>query len=96
MAKLLDSDLLVGEHETITAMDLRKGPGDILTQVAMGKVFTITKQGKPIAVLSRPEEQDTLFVASEIRRLGLAEHRKRNAQNLGKVAPVCDTAGKGQ
>lgn len=90
MSKLLDSNLLVGEHETITAMDLRKGPGDILMQVAMGKVFTITKQGKPIAVLSRPEEQDALYVASEIRRLGLSEYRNRNAQNLGKVASVHD------
>ena len=88
MTKLLDSNLLVGEHETITAMDLRKGPGDILTQVAMGKVFTITRQGKPIAVLSRPEEQDALYLASEIRRLGLSEYRSRNSQNLGRAAPV--------
>ena len=37
---------LVGQTETITAMDFRKTPGDILLQAQMGKVFNITKNGK--------------------------------------------------
>ncbi len=69
--KLNESDLLVGETETITAMDLRRGPGDILTQVSMGKTFTITRNGDPIAVLTRPEEQQGLYVVSELRRRGI-------------------------
>lgn len=44
--------------EYITAMDFRMAPGDVLMQTRLGKVFVITHQGKPIAVLSKlPGEQ---------------------------------------
>ncbi|MCZ6775848.1 MAG: type II toxin-antitoxin system prevent-host-death family antitoxin [Ignavibacteria bacterium] len=69
--KLNESDLLVGKTETITAMDLRRGPGDILTQVSMGKTFIITRNGKPIATLTRPEEQQGLYLISELHRRGI-------------------------
>ena len=49
---------LVGEIETITATDLRKSPGDILVQASLGKVFTITKNGKPIAELGPIKRSD--------------------------------------
>jgi len=86
--KLMDSDLLVGETETITAMDLRRGPGDILTQVAMGKTFLITKNGKPIATLTRPEEQQGLYVVSELRRRGIVKKfQKSSSSSISSRSP---------
>ena len=46
---------LSGETETITAMDLRKAPGDVLLQAQLGKTFHITRNGVVIAVLSAPK-----------------------------------------
>jgi prevent-host-death family protein len=72
MRKTLTKSMdLTGQRETITAMDFRKTPGDILLQAQMGKVFTITKNGVAIAVLQAPE-LDTLGLGAEIRRLKLA------------------------
>ena len=51
-------NLLVGEIEELSLMAFRKGPGDIIAQVQMGKVFLLTKQGKPVAVLSRPPGEE--------------------------------------
>ena len=68
---LAKSAILTGQTETITAMDFRRAPGDILLQAQMGKTFTITKNGVAIAVLSAPE-QDALQLGTEIRRLKLA------------------------
>ena len=62
---------LAGQTETITAMDFRKTPGDILLQAQMGKTFTITRQGVVVAVLS-PPEMNALELGAEIRRLKLA------------------------
>lgn len=45
---------LAGRTETITAMDFRKHPGEVLASVVLGKAFVITKQGKPIAYLCQP------------------------------------------
>lgn len=72
MRKLLTKSMsLVGEKETITAMDFRRTPGDILLQAQMGKVFEITKNGVVVAVLSAPEP-NALELGAEIRRLRLA------------------------
>ena len=68
--RLADMNLLEGQTEEITVMDLRRGPGDILAQVALGKVFTITKAGKPVAVLSKPEPT-ALELGAAARSLGL-------------------------
>jgi hypothetical protein len=39
--KLLSKSMsLAGQTETITAMDFRKAPGDVLLQCQMGKVFS--------------------------------------------------------
>ncbi len=62
---------LTGQEETITAMDFRRTPGDILLQAQMGKRFSITKNGVIIAVLSAPE-LNALELAAEARRLKLA------------------------
>jgi len=62
---------LTGQQETITAMDFRRTPGDILLQAQMGKCFSITKNGVVVAVLSAPE-LDAFELAAEVRRLGQA------------------------
>lgn len=63
---------LVGQTETITAMDFRKTPGDILLQAQMGKTFNITKNGVVIARLTAPE-LDAVELGAEIRRLRLTK-----------------------
>lgn len=52
---LADSKLLEGKSETITLCELRARPGDIFMQVQMGKVFTVTRNGKAIATIQKPE-----------------------------------------
>jgi antitoxin (DNA-binding transcriptional repressor) of toxin-antitoxin stability system len=69
--RVADMKLLSGAAETITLMDFRKAPGDVIAQVRMGKTFTLTKNGKPVATLSKPEPT-ALELGAEIRRLGLA------------------------
>lgn len=59
---------LAGQTETITAMDFRKAPGDVLLQAQMGKTFTITRNGVIVAVLS-PPEMNELELGAEIRRM---------------------------
>lgn len=51
------------QFEVITAMDFRKQPGEVLDSAALGKVFVITKAGRPVAVLSKlPGETLTIVV----------------------------------
>lgn len=49
--RLTDTQLLRGQLEYLALQDMRAAPGDIINQVQMGKVYVITKQGKPVAVL---------------------------------------------
>lgn len=55
MKKIVDHVLqqMSQQFEVITAMDLRRQPGEVLDSVALGKTFVITKAGRPIAVLSK-------------------------------------------
>lgn len=62
---------LSGQTETITAMDFRRAPGDVLLQAQMGKTFTITKNGVAIAVLHAPE-LTALELGAAVRKLRLA------------------------
>lgn len=55
MERLADSKPLVGTSETITISELRKQPGEVFSQVEMGRSFTVTKNGKTIAEISEPE-----------------------------------------
>jgi hypothetical protein len=50
------------QFETITAMDLRKQPGEVLDSVALGKIFLITKSGRPVAILSKPPGETLTIV----------------------------------
>jgi antitoxin (DNA-binding transcriptional repressor) of toxin-antitoxin stability system len=54
MKKLNQFQSLEGQSETISIMEFRQLPGEVFTQVSMGKTFTITKKGIPIAVISKP------------------------------------------
>lgn len=69
--RLTNTAMLRGQAETITAMDFRKAPGDVLLQAQMGKTFTITRNGVVVATLS-PPEPTALELAAEIRRMKLA------------------------
>lgn len=55
--RISDEVSLDRKIETITAMDFRKSPGEVLASVALGKTYIITKNAKPIAVLSKPPGQ---------------------------------------
>lgn len=67
MSRLTDTQFLAGQLETITAMDLRRAPGDALTQVTLGKIFLITRNGKVVARLCQPEPT-ALELGSALRR----------------------------
>ena len=69
--KLNNMNLLSGDVETISAMEFRKAPGDVLTQVALGKRYLITRYGEVIAEISRPE-QTAIELGAAVRKLGLA------------------------
>jgi prevent-host-death family protein len=64
--KLRELKPMKDKIETITAMDFRRQPGEILDSVALGKTFIVTKQGKPCAVLQPlPGERLTIVVRSD-------------------------------
>ena len=58
------------QFETITAMDLRRQPGEVLDSVALGKVFVITKSGRPVAVLSKPPGETLTIVVDRKGQIG--------------------------
>lgn len=68
---LTKTTILTGQTETITAMDFRRTPGDVLLQAQMGKTFNITKNGIIVAVLSAPEP-NAFELGRDIRKLKLA------------------------
>ena len=70
MKKITDSKHLAGTSEEISLSELRQNPGEVFTQVQMGKDFTITKNGRVIAEIQKPEPT-ALELGAEIRRLGL-------------------------
>lgn len=59
---------LKGQSEEITISELRSKPGEVFAQVEMGKEFTITKSGKVVAEIKKPEEFDWAALAA-IRRI---------------------------
>lgn len=68
--KLTDMNLLEGTTEEITVSDFRSRPGDVLAQVQLGRTFTITKNGKPVAALAQPE-LNALQLGAQARRAGI-------------------------
>lgn len=52
--------------ETVTMMELREQPGEIIDSVVLGKTFIITKQGKPVALLTQlPGQTLTIVVGHD-------------------------------
>lgn len=70
--RLADMALLRGKDLTITMMDFRKQPGDVMDLVIQGATITVTRQGKAIAVIHSPEPT-ALQLGAEVRRLGLVK-----------------------
>lgn len=63
MKGVADEVSLAGKLDTITVMELRRQPGEVLACVSLGKTFVVTKSGKPIAIISKPPgEQLTIEV----------------------------------
>ena len=62
MKRLTDEISLQDKLETISMMDLRSRPGEVLDAVILGKTFVIMRNGKPMAVLSKlPAELTMIF-----------------------------------
>lgn len=65
--KTLEQEVsLFGKCESISLSEFRSRPGETITSVQLGKVYILTKNGKPIAVLSKvPGESLTEVVAPD-------------------------------
>lgn len=67
----------IGETATITMMELRSNPGEILDRVSRGLTVRVTKSGKWIATMSAPslgaQSDDTIV----IRRDGTTEDGRK-------------------
>lgn len=68
--RLRDLRLLTDKQIEITMMDLRAAPGDVMDLVLQGATITVTRQGKPIAVIHTPEPTAAELGAAA-RRLGI-------------------------
>ena len=66
--KLRRIRLINDAPEELTLSDFRKEPGEIIRAVELGKTFTLTKQGRPVAVLS-PVELNALQLGAALRKL---------------------------
>lgn len=49
---------LEGQAEEITLSELRSKPGEVFAQVSMGKDFTVTKGGTPVAEITKHKPFD--------------------------------------
>ena len=55
---------------TITMMEFRKAPGEIIDRMRyFGEVFTITRQGKPVAYLMPIQTRRSKPTADELERI---------------------------
>lgn len=72
MRRFADMALLKGKDFTITMMDFRRQPGDVMDLVIQGATITVTRQGKPIAVI-HSLEPTALELGAEVRRLGFVK-----------------------
>ena len=53
MKKLREEMFLEGKIDSISMMELRESPGDIIDQAMLGKVIIIERFGRPAAMLTR-------------------------------------------
>ena len=68
--RLADRLLMLGKEAEITMMEFRSAPGDVIDMVIQGMTITLTRQGKPVAVIHRPEPT-VLQLGAAVRHLGL-------------------------
>lgn len=54
MKQINEEISLAGKFEQITIMDVRKQPGEVFESVSLGKTFLVTRNGKAVAVISKP------------------------------------------
>lgn len=54
MRRLKDEIVLQSKFECITVSDLRAHPGEVLAYIELGKTYLVTRQGKAVAVMSKP------------------------------------------
>lgn len=62
MKRLRDVVQLKGETETIDATNLRQHLGEVLTQVGLGKAYTVTLKGKTVCHIVPPGQGDIRVV----------------------------------
>lgn len=89
--RLDQTDLLIGQTEEIALQDFRQRIGDVIYQVQMGKVFTITKNGKPVATLARPEPT-ALELGAAVR---VSEKRQADPKNTTRANHTSTRANDG-
>lgn len=58
MKTLVQTVSLKGQTEEITLSDLRSKPGEVFAQVELGKEFTVSKNGRVVAEIKKPEAFD--------------------------------------
>ena len=56
---------LRGKHATITMMELRSNPGEVIDSVAHGLTVGITKSGKEVAVLAPSYNNEGTVIRSD-------------------------------
>lgn len=63
MKTISETVSLEGQKEEISISELRSKPGEVFAQVSMGKEFTVSKCGKPVATIKKHEPFDMRALA---------------------------------
>lgn len=58
MKTIAETISMKGQREEITMSELRANPGEVFAQVGMGKEFDVSKSGKIVANIQKPDDFD--------------------------------------